>query len=60
MSARWLEVACNGERVGLIREEEGLWAFEYDPDWQGFDLSPALSRGAFAALLARSKRPTRR
>jgi serine/threonine-protein kinase HipA len=48
MSDRELAVSVNEQRVGMLRETNGLWAFEYSEGWaaslESFDLSPALSR----------------
>lgn len=45
---RMLAVYINDRPVGLLREGETLWSFDYDPEWaaapDGFDLSPALVR----------------
>ena len=47
MTSRQLRVLVNDQWVGLLREQNDLWAFEYTPEWQasvhGYDLSPALS-----------------
>lgn len=46
--SRQLEARINDVRVGVLREADDLWQFEYDAAWQanpiGFDLSPALPR----------------
>lgn len=46
--SRQLEAWINDVRVGIMREANDLWQFEYDAAWQaspkGFDLSPALPR----------------
>jgi serine/threonine-protein kinase HipA len=48
MSNRELAVSVNDQRVGVLREDNDLWAFDYSEDWAasplGFDLSPTLSR----------------
>lgn len=48
MSERRLDVWVDDDRVGRLRAEDDLWAFDYDPAWstnpRGFDLSPALPR----------------
>ena len=48
MSDRELAVSVNEQRVGLLRESNDLWAFEYAEDWAvsptSFDLSPTLTR----------------
>jgi serine/threonine-protein kinase HipA len=45
---RKLEARINDDLVGVLREADDLWQFEYDIAWQsnpkGFDLSPALPR----------------
>lgn len=46
--ARALNVFADARQVGQLREQDDIWEFEYDPEWQtspdAFDLSPALSR----------------
>jgi serine/threonine-protein kinase HipA len=46
--SRSLVVYLNDRRIGELRENNDLWAFEYDADWaadeSAFDLSPALPR----------------
>lgn len=48
MSARELEVSIEDRPIGRLRENDGLWEFDYAADWVGtpdaFDLSPALKR----------------
>jgi serine/threonine-protein kinase HipA len=48
MSDRELAVSVNEQRVGMLREDNDLWSFEYSEGWAAlpgsFDLSPALSR----------------
>ncbi len=48
MSARALHAYVNTRAVGVLRESDDVWAFQYDPEWvhdpQGFALSPALPR----------------
>ena len=45
---RSLDVYLNEHKVGALREQNNLWAFDYDPAWaasqDSIDLSPALSR----------------
>lgn len=61
MSARALQVLVNGHVVGMLREENDLWQFEYTPDWRGdpagFDLSPALPRDRQLHADGASSRP---
>jgi serine/threonine-protein kinase HipA len=38
-----LSVWCEGARAGTLSTEEGVWAFEYDPDWVTSKKSYALS-----------------
>lgn len=61
MSARRLEVLVNDELVGILREENDLWQFEYADAWiasaRGFDLSPALSRNRRIIADGASNRP---
>ena len=35
-----LKIWANGEYVGDLRQQDGLWSFEYSPTWQGFALAP--------------------
>lgn len=46
--SRQLEARINDDLVGVLREANDLWQFEYDAVWQanlkGLDLSPALPR----------------
>jgi serine/threonine-protein kinase HipA len=46
--SRQREARINDDLVGVLREANDLWQFEYDAVWQanpkGFDLSPSLSR----------------
>lgn len=46
MSTRTLIAYANGSRVGVLRDENGIWSFEYDRRWassgDAFSLSPAL------------------
>lgn len=58
---RKLIAHLNGQRVGELNEGDGLWAFEYDPQWvnspNGFDLSPSLPRGQHLHQDGGSDRP---
>lgn len=46
MNERQLQASINGIPVGILREINGIWAFQYDQAWlmhpQNFPLSPAL------------------
>ena len=48
--ARALVIWLNAQCVGQLREQNGLWALDYDAEWQasvtGFDLAPSLPRKA--------------
>lgn len=61
MSARQLVALINAAPVGVLRDENNIWSFEYAPDWiasaQSFDLSPHLPRAAGKILDGASKRP---
>lgn len=61
MTMRTLDVFINERHVGSLREENGLWAFDYDPDWahaeDAFDLSPALPRATLTHVDGASLRP---
>lgn len=58
---RCLDVYFEGDRVGMLTENEDLWAFTYDEAWctspDGFDLSPALPRGKVSIVDGASDRP---
>lgn len=59
--ARTLAIWFNAQRVGQLREQNGLWALDYDPAWQvsatGFDLAPSLPRRAGSIVDGASQRP---
>lgn len=61
MSSRFLQAYINDRLVGTLREENSLWAFDYDPDWSSdpdtFDLSPALPRSTPSHIDGGSVRP---
>lgn len=61
MAARELMALINATRVGRLREENNLWAFEYEPPWiesgQSFDLSPHLPRSEGSIVDGASRRP---
>lgn len=42
MSRRLLEVFIDDEHVGQLRENAGIWSFQYSENWlrQGYPLSP--------------------
>ena len=33
MTARTLQVLINGALVGTLRDENNIWAFQYDSSW---------------------------
>jgi serine/threonine-protein kinase HipA len=59
--SRSLVVYLNDRRIGELRENNDLWAFEYDADWaadeSAFDLSPALPRRQAEHLDGATLRP---
>lgn len=59
--ARTLAIWFNAQRVGQLREQNGLWALDYDAAWQasatGFDLAPSLPRQAGSIVDGASQRP---
>lgn len=56
-----LNLLINGEQVGVLEEQNNVWAFRYTPEWianpQGFDLSPALQRSEGEIVDGGSDRP---
>ncbi|SEF88087.1 HipA domain-containing protein [Marinobacterium lutimaris] len=54
---RSLAVWCNTELVGMLRETNNLWAFEYAQDWSAFDLAPGLPRTEQVIVDGASTRP---
>lgn len=40
---RELLASINGQAVGVLREEEGYWTFQYDPRWLGYPERYAIS-----------------
>lgn len=58
-SARELVATINGDPVGRLREQNNLWAFEYEPSWiaHGFDLSPHLPRANGTIIDGATSRP---
>jgi serine/threonine-protein kinase HipA len=61
MSDRELVVLINDERIGLLRDSNDLWSFEYVDGWsrapESFDLSPSLSRARQLHADGASDRP---
>ena len=59
--ARTLAIWFNAQRVGQLREQNGLWVLDYDSAWQmsatGFDLAPSLPRKASSIVDGASQRP---
>ena len=56
---RRLDVWLDAQKVGELREQGNLWAFEYESAWQasGFDLSPAIPRANGEIVDGASLRP---
>lgn len=58
---RSLNVYIDNALVGVLREEEDLWQFEYAPTWMtapdGYDLAPGLPRAQSAHLDGSTTRP---
>lgn len=56
-----LNLWINGEQVGVLEEQNNIWAFRYTPEWianpEGFDLSPALPRAQVEIVDGGSDRP---
>jgi len=46
-------------RVGTLRENSGIWSFEYTPEWAaaGYDLSPGLPRAQTRIIDSGTNRP---
>jgi serine/threonine-protein kinase HipA len=62
MSAgRALDVYANTRQVGVLREANDLWTFDYLPSWaaqpDAFDLSPALPRSRLSHIDGATERP---
>lgn len=58
-AVRELVATINGNAVGRLREQNNLWAFEYDAAWvgNGFDLSPHLPRATGTIVDGATSRP---
>lgn len=54
---RLLCVWLDTELVGRLSEQGNLWRFDYDPAWQGGDLSPAIPRAQGSIIDGASLRP---
>ena len=58
---RQLRVWLNEQPVGLLREQDNLWQFAYEPGWlaapDGFDLAPQLPRAGGEIHDGGSQRP---
>lgn len=58
---RQLRVWLNEQPVGLLREQDNLWQFAYEPGWlaapEGFDLAPQLPRASGEIHDGGSQRP---
>lgn len=56
-----LNLWINGEQIGVLEEQNNIWAFLYTPELlaspDGFDLSPALPRGRGEIVDGGSDRP---
>lgn len=56
-----LTLWIKGEQVGVLEEQNNIWALRYTPEWlaspDGFDLSPALPRGRGEIVDGGSDRP---
>ena len=61
MTMRQLTALINAQPVGVLRESNDIWEFEYSPEWivsaHGFDLSPVLSRAQILHRDGASNRP---
>lgn len=61
MKGKALYASINQTGVGTLQEVDGLWSFQYDPDWigrpDGFALSPHLPLTSGPLLDGASKRP---
>lgn len=56
-SPRLLCVWLDNVLVGRLSEEGNVWRFDYDPSWEGSDLSPALRRSQQSIIDGASLRP---
>jgi len=61
VSARFLEILINNQKIGQLGEHNNLWSFEYAQHWasspEAFDLSPALPRAQLLHQDGASERP---
>lgn len=61
MTMRKLSAYIDTQRVGTLSEADGVWQFDYDPQWatgaDSFDLSPALPRSQRTHLDGATLRP---
>ncbi|MEM5456062.1 HipA domain-containing protein [Paraburkholderia phytofirmans] len=61
MAARTLVAYANGQRVGIVSDDSGVWSFTYDEDWlsrqDAFALSPAFPLEARPFVDGSSQRP---
>ncbi len=61
MSRRTLQAWINEQNVGVLRDENGIWSFAYNPQWvtaqDGYALSPALPRQLDPIVDSGSNRP---
>ena len=58
---RELSVYIDTQLIGTLGEGDGIWRFDYKPEWaasaNSFDLSPALTRSELAHLDGSTQRP---
>ncbi len=58
---RELLAFINGEQVGVLRDQAGVWSWEYAPSWiesaRAFDLAPSLPRASGTITDGGSERP---
>ncbi|MET4577197.1 HipA domain-containing protein [Ottowia thiooxydans] len=59
--SRALIVYSNGDRVGVLLDQDNIWKFSYDPGWvarpDAFALTPSLSLGNLDIIDGSSERP---
>jgi serine/threonine-protein kinase HipA len=59
--ARELFASVNQTEVGVLRDENNIWSFEYRPEWShsptGFDLAPSLPRKTGKIIDGSTTRP---
>ncbi|MDR5880418.1 HipA domain-containing protein [Caballeronia sp. LZ032] len=61
MASRTLIAYANGQRIGALNDENGIWSFRYDSDWitakDAFPLSPAFPLSSVRVTDGSSERP---